>query len=136
MSGVLWALAAGLIYSAIALRFPDRYPFATYSMYAKLRDRVEGAVLYVRVGEALVSIGQLEAFVGVDPALVSPQGYPCSQEWVVWETRRWIEANVAPTEREGAVDVEIGFRILRIERFQLQERREPLVTGRAHWRKR
>lgn len=133
---MIWALAAGLIYAAIALRFPDRYPFATYSMYAKLRDRVEGAVLYVRVGDELVSIGELEAFAGLDPAAIRPDGYPCSQEWVVWETRRWIEANLAGAPREGAVDVEIGFRILRVENFVLHERRVPLAAGRASRRSR
>lgn len=136
MSGALWALGAGLVYSAIALRFPDRYPFATYSMYAKLRDRVEGAVLYVRVGEELVSIGALEAFAGLDPALVTPAGYPCSQEWVVWEARRWIETNLVGEARPGAVDVEVGFRILRVENFVLNERRVPLASGRASRRPR
>ncbi|GDX80548.1 hypothetical protein LBMAG42_23590 [Deltaproteobacteria bacterium] len=136
MTGVLWALGAGLVYAAIALRFPDRYPFATYSMYAKLRDRVEGAVLYVRVGEELVSIGALEAFAGLDAALVTPKGYPCSQEWVVWETRRWIEANLATEARPDAVDVEVGFRILRVENFVLHERCVVLASGRASWRSR
>lgn len=136
MNPTLWAFTAFFTYMAVSLLVGDTFPFSRYSMYAKLRNRVEGAVFAVRVAGQLVPVGELERFVGVDPAKVDPEGYPCSQQWVVYEARRWIEANGAAEADDTSVEVEVGFRILRLERFVLQERWAPLTSGRAHRRSR
>ena len=135
MIPLVWATGALLVYAAISLAVGDVFPFSRYSMYAKLRGRVEGAVFAVRVGEARVPIGELEGFAGLDPEKVSPDGYPCSQQWVVFEAKRWIEHHRVDTPAADAVDIEIGFRILRLEAFTLHERWAPLTAGRARRRR-
>ncbi len=125
------ALLALAVYFAVSWRVGDRFPFSRYVMYAKLRGRTEGAVLSVRVAGQEVAPTSLEAFVGIDPAQIRPDGFPCSQEWVVHETRRWVEDHPGEADSADAVAVEFGFRIVTMERFVLAERWVPLAAGTA-----
>jgi hypothetical protein len=121
-------------YVAASLRVGEAFVLSRYEMYAELRGRAEGAIFYVRAGDALVGAQRLDRFVGVDTNALTPTGFPCSQEWVVWETRRWIEDHRAPAARDDAVPVELGFRIVSVRDFRLSERVVPLARGHAHWR--
>lgn len=134
MIATLWSIGAMILYSIVAMRVGDTFPFSKYSMYARLRGRVEGAVLSVRAAGKEVRAAQLCDFVGVDPALVTPDGYPCSQQWAVYEVQRWIADNQAAEAGADAVEVEVGFRIIRVEAFRLEERFVSLSKGRARWR--
>lgn len=123
-------------YAALSLAFGEVFPFSRYSMYAKLRGRTEGAVLSVRADGAEVDVARLHEFVGIDAEKVDTAGYPCSQSWVVTEARRWITDHPGSSAASPEVDVEIGFRILHLDKFTLHERWVPLTRGRACWRTR
>lgn len=134
MTATLWSLGAMILYGVVASRVGDSFPFSMYSMYARLRGRVEGAVLSVRVAGQEVRAAQLRDFVGVDPVLVTPDGYPCSQQWAVYEVQRWIAEHQATEAAADAVEVEVGFRVIRVEQFRLEERFVLLTAGSARWR--
>jgi hypothetical protein len=121
------ALACGGVYALTSWLVGDIFPFSRYAMYAGLRGRTEGAVLYVRVGEAFVDVQELLDFDGVDPAKIQVQGWPCSQEWQVVEARRWVEAHPG----SGREAVEVGFRVIRVREGAIEERLVPVTTGRA-----
>lgn len=136
MTGALWAAAAMVVYMLVSFRVGDRFPFSRYSMYASVRQRTEGAVFSVRVGGVETPVARLDRFVGIDPDALSPRGFPCSQEWVVWEVRRWVGDHLADRADADAVAVELGFRLVRLQDGRLEERFVPLAAGRAHWRAR
>jgi len=126
----LVALAAMLVYMAISLLVGDRFPFSKYSMYADLRTRDEGAVLYVRWGERFVDPDQLEAVHGLDVAALDPKQRPCSQQWLVYEAQRWLADHTLASAPDDGEPVEVGFRLLRIEPDgSLHERLEPVTRG-------
>ncbi len=136
MTPVLWALAGLFAYMAISLRLGDAFPFSKYSMYAGLKGRDEGAVLSVRVGGVETPVASLDRFVGIDPAAIDAAGRPCSQQWVVVEVRRWVAEHLAAEAGPDAVEVELGFRHLRVDGHVLTERFERVAIGRAHPRRR
>lgn len=126
----LIALVAMLLYMAISLRVGDRFPFSKYSMYADLRTRDEGAVLYVRLGERFVDPDQLEAVHGLDVEALDPKKRPCSQQWLVYEAQRWLRDHTVASVPDGGELVEVGWRLLRIEPDgSLSERLEPMTRG-------
>ena len=134
LTGALWALSALMVYVTLSLRVGDVFPFSKYSMYARLRERVEGAVLFVTYDGVEVAPTALTDFVGLEPAKISAAGFPCSQEWVVHETRRWVEDHLGATGPDHR-RVELGFRIIRMEAYKLTERREVLTSGAARRRR-
>jgi hypothetical protein len=134
LEALAFASVAAVVYAAVSLRVGDRFPFSRYSMYAKLRDRREGAVLYVTADGRDTGIHTLDAFHGIDPDHVTFDGYPCSQQWVVVEAQSWVRRHVSATAPADAVPVEIGFRILRVEGTVLHERRAVLARGTARRR--
>ncbi len=140
LDSLLWASAAMCTYVLVSLAVGDRFPFSRYSMYASLKGRVQGAVLYVEADGVAVDIARLWRFSGVDPTRIDPRGHPCSQEWAVYEVRRWVaehlEAGLPLPEEAGRVPVEIGFRLVSVEGFKLHEDRVLLTRGSASWRPR
>lgn len=135
LTSALWASTAMVVYALISLRVGDWFPFSKYSMYAALSGRVTGAVLYVEADGQPANIVRLDQFSGIDPGHIDPKGHPCSQQWVVWETQRWVAEHLDPNA-PGEVDVEIGFRLVTVEQFRLSETRVALARGRACWRRR
>lgn len=135
MTEVLVGLVAALIYIAISLAVGDRFPFSRYAMYADLTGRKEGAVLYVRAADRFVAPDDLDAVHGIDVAALNPRGVPCSQEWLVHEAKRWLEAHVSEAAPENAVTVEIGWRMLRVEDGVVHERLQPITHGTGRLRR-
>lgn len=136
MTGAAWALGALVLYVVISARVGDAFPFSRYSMYASVTRRTDAAVVSVRVGGVETPAARLERFVGLDPEALHPRGYACSQEWVLWEVKRWVAEHLAAEADPDSVPVEIGFRVLRFDGGALSERFVPLASGRAHWRRR
>lgn len=131
------ALVACIVYVSISLLVGDFYPFSRYSMYARLTTRKEGAVLYVRAGDAFVSPDDLDAVAGLDVDKIDPQkhGFPTSQEWVTHEAMRWLRARATARIDDG-VPVEVGYRMLRVdETGQLHERLQPVTKGSGRLRR-
>lgn len=109
----LWvALVALVLYVGISLWVGDRFPFSRYSMYARLTHRREGAVLYVKAGERFVAPDELVEVVGLDVPALDPKRVPCSQEWLVYEAQRWLENHSVDRVSDGAIPVEVGYRML------------------------
>jgi hypothetical protein len=109
------ALVACVLYVAVSLVVGDRFPFSKYSMYASLGQRSEGAVLYVQAGACFVSPDQLEAVHGLDVPALDPKRVPCSQQWVVYEAQRWLENHGVDAPPADGVEVEVGYRMLKVE---------------------
>lgn len=132
MEGTLVALAACLLYVAVSLVVGDRFPFSRYSMYAKLRGREEGAVLVIRADGVELPFYELARWHGVDPAALDPAGVPCSLQWVAYEARRWVEQHTVASAEGLPLEVEVGWRILRVDpQGRLLERFEPRGRGRG-----
>jgi hypothetical protein len=131
LTHVAVALVALAVYCLVSLQVGDRFPFSRYVMYAQLKGRTEGAVLGLRVAGKEVPATSLEGFVGLDPSRIDARGYPCSQEWAVHETRRWVEEHQGALPSADSVPVEVGFRIVSVEQFRLLERWVPLTAGTA-----
>jgi hypothetical protein len=135
MIGTAIALVACLVYVLVSLAVGDFYPFSRYSMYARLTTRTEGAVLYVKAGEAFVAPDDLDAVCGLDVDAIDPRGVPTSQEWVSHEAMRWLRSRSVGAI-EGGVPIEIGYRMLKVdERGQLHERLAPRTRGTARLRR-
>ena len=121
------ALACGGAYAVTSWLVGDVFPFSRYAMYAKLRGRTEGAVLYVRFDGDFVDVHRLVDFDGVDATRIASAGWPCSLEWQVVEARRWVEAHAGG----GTEPVEIGFRLIRVRDGAIEETLSPVTSGRA-----
>ena len=136
MIAIVVALAACTAYIVISLVVGDRYPFSRYSMYAQLTTRKEGAVLYVKVGEDFVPSYFVEEVSGLDLAVIEPRKVPCSQEWLVYEAQRWLRNHTVETPSEGALPIEVGWRMLRVdEAGELHQRLVPITRGMGHARR-
>jgi hypothetical protein len=129
VSAIVIALIAAVVYGVVSLIVGDRFPFSRYSMYARLTTRAEGAVLYVRAGERFVAPDDLEVVHGLDIAAIDPKGRPCSQEWLVYEAQRWLKNHAVVAPPEDGIAVEVGYRMLRIDKDGLHERLEPVTRG-------
>lgn len=135
MEAIVIAAIACIAYVVISLIVGDLFPFSRYSMYAQLTTRKEGAVLYVRVGERFVSPDDLDSFHGLDVPALDPKLVPCSQQWFVYESQRWMDLQRVGSRVEGAVEIEVGYRMLAIdEQGALSERLAPVTRGTARLR--
>ncbi|MFZ5482336.1 MAG: hypothetical protein ACOZNI_36580 [Myxococcota bacterium] len=135
MVGFAVAAVACVVYVAISLVVGDRFPFSRYSMYASLTTRDEGAVLYVRSGDRFLAPDDLDAVFGLDVPALDPARVPCSQQWAVYEAQRWLASRAAPAPPEGAVPIELGWRMLRVDDAGgLVERLAPVTAGVARLR--
>lgn len=129
------ALCAGLAYAGLSWALADVFPFSRYSMYAKLRDRHEGAVLVVLADGREVEATDVVAWHGVDPAAIEPFTVPCSLHWVVFEAQRWIGTRTAASPDGLEVSLVVGYRILRVAPDgALVERFEERARGRGRLR--
>jgi len=130
VTAILIAGIAAIVYMVISLAVGDRFPFSRYSMYANLTTRKEGAVLYIKAGDAFVAPDDLEAVHGLDVPAMNPRKVPCSQQWLVYEAQRWLDDHRAEAPPDNAVAVEIGYRMLRVEDDgSLSERLDPVTRG-------
>jgi hypothetical protein len=129
-TGALVAAIAAAGYGTVAWVVGDRFPFSRYSMYADLRGRDRGSVPFVRFEGRDVAVETLDRFSGVTGAAFDLTGVPCSQEWIVWENRRWIDAHQGDPG-DGAGVVEVGFRHFRIRGATVEREDETRATGRA-----
>ncbi len=127
---MLVAAAACGLYVGLSMLVGSRFVFSKYSMYAALTTRSEGAVLYVRAGERFVAPDELDAVHGLDVPALDPTKVPCSQQWVVYEAQRWLQARAVPTPPDGSVPVEVGYRMLRVgDDGALHERLHRVTCG-------
>ena len=135
MTEITIAVVAMLLYIAISLAVGDVFPFSRYSMYASLTNRSEGAVFFVRTGERFIAADELEAVHGIDVPALDPKLVPCSQQWLVYEAQRWLESHLVDAPPEDSVPIEIGYRMLRVEKGgAVSMRLEVLTTGRGRLR--
>lgn len=136
MTATLVALAGMFVYGVVSLLVGDRFPFSRYSMYARLDQRREGAVLYVRAGERFVVADELEVVHGLDVPALDPKRVPCSQQWLVYEAQRWLTNHSVAAPPEGGIPLELGYRILSVDDAgALSERLAPVTRGSGRLRR-
>lgn len=127
------AAIAALAYGAVSWFTGDLFPFSRYSMYAKLRGRTEGAVLYVEVDGVERPFHEVVAWSGIDPERIRADGVPCSLHWVVLETQRWVRQHQA--ELADGAEVVVGWHWLRVAPDGgLEHEKRPFLRGRGRLR--
>ncbi len=132
MQEIVYAGVALLVYVVVSLLVGDRFPFSRYIMYAALKDRDEGAVLYLRVGDRFLEPQDLRSVFGLDVDALDPKRVPCSQQWIVYEVQRLLRARAADRPPEGSLPLEVGYRMLRVDKSgQVHEKLRPITRGSA-----
>ncbi len=132
MHEIAYAAAALVAYVVISLIVGERFPFSRYLMYAALKDRSEGAVLYLRAGDRFLEPEQIQALWGMDVEALDPTRVPCSQQWIVYEVQRLLNARTTSEPPAKGTQVEAGYRMLRVlPDGQIEETLRPVSEGTA-----
>ena len=132
MQEIAYAGVALLAYVLISLVVGDRFPFSRYAMYAALKDREEGAVLYLRSGNRFLEPDEVRAVFGVEVDALDPKRVPCSQQWVVYEVQRLLRNRTVTEPPSNGADLEVGYRMLRVdEHGDVHETLRPITSGTA-----
>lgn len=130
------ALVAFGVFLLGNLALGERFPFSRYDMYAGAGGLTQGGVPVFRAAGRPADVRDYEAFAGIDPDALLPAHVTTSMGHVVHDAGRWIAARRAPggDSGPGAVEVEFGYRVIRVVDGRLRESWHSVARGTARRR--